>query len=82
MRCTPSEVHAYETHAHEVHVHKVHTYEVRAHEVHAHDLHAHEGFYEDLARQNTVACRFQRPSALFQPVCLSPLRHISVDLIS
>jgi hypothetical protein len=64
MRCTPSEVHAYETHAgemhaHEVHVHKVHTYEVRAHEVYVHDIHAHEGFYEDLARQSTVARRFQ-----------------------
>jgi hypothetical protein len=31
-----------------------------SHEAHTHEVHAHEGFYEDLARQNTVARLFQR----------------------
>jgi len=39
----------------EVHAHKVH-----AHEMQAREVHTYEGFYEDLARQNTVA----RPSQL------------------
>jgi hypothetical protein len=41
-------------HAYEMHAHKMH-----AHETHAHEMHAYEGFYEDLARQSTVARLFQ-----------------------
>jgi hypothetical protein len=46
--------------AHKVHAHETLTYETPAHEMLAHKVSAHEGFYEDLARQNTVARRFQR----------------------
>ena len=50
MTCTPMRCTPYEIHAHEIH----------AYEMHAHKIHAYEGFYEDLARQNVVARRFQR----------------------
>ena len=61
------EIHAYDIHArytsmrhtHEMHSCEVHAYEVHAHEVYAHEVYAHEGFYEYLARQNTVAHLFQ-----------------------
>ena len=52
-------IHAYEVHAREMHVYEVHTHEMCACEVNAHEVHAHEGFYEYLARQNTVAHLFQ-----------------------
>ena len=45
--------------AHEVQAHEVHAHEVCAREMYAREMHAHEGFYEDLARQNTVARLFQ-----------------------
>jgi hypothetical protein len=32
---------------------------MHTHEMHAYERHAYEGFYEDLARQNTVARLFQ-----------------------
>ena len=50
IRCTPSEMYVHEMHAHEVHACEMHVYEV----------HAHEGFYEYLARQNTVAHLFHK----------------------
>jgi hypothetical protein len=39
---------------------EMHAYETHAYEVHVHEVHAYEGFYEDLARQNTVVRQFQR----------------------
>jgi hypothetical protein len=50
--------------AREVHTHEVQAREMHAHEVHAYEVHAHEGFYEDLARQITVARLFQRQLGL------------------
>ena|SRR5271156_1983758 len=41
---------------------RVHQYlllPLHAREIHAHEVNAHEGFYEDLARQNTVAHLFR-----------------------
>jgi hypothetical protein len=37
----------------------IHAYKVHAGEMHAHEVRAYEGFYEDLARQNTVTRLFQ-----------------------
>jgi hypothetical protein len=55
-----NEVRANEVHANEVHANEVYVHEAHVNEVHANELHANEGFYEDLARQNTVARLFQR----------------------
>jgi hypothetical protein len=39
----------------EMHISEVYAHETRAREMHAYEVRAYEGFYEDLARQNTVA---------------------------
>jgi len=60
-------MHAYEVHAREIHAHGVHACETHAFE------HAYEGFYEDLARQNTVARLF----LLATTITLTPYIHQS-----
>jgi hypothetical protein len=42
----------------EVHTGGVYAHKTRARETHAYEVRAHEGFYGDLARQNTVARLF------------------------
>jgi hypothetical protein len=44
----------------EMHAYEIHACEMHACEMHVCKMHAYEGFYEDLARQNTVARRCQR----------------------
>jgi hypothetical protein len=79
MRFTP-EVHAYsvrarEIHAREIHAREIYTREMYAHEVHVHKVHAYGGFYEDPARQNTVA-------HLSQLQLRFRCRHIWVSMLS
>ena len=46
-------------HAYQMHAYEVYPCDIHAREIHAYKTHAHEGFYEDLARQNTVTHLFQ-----------------------
>jgi hypothetical protein len=50
--------------AYEVPAYEVPANEVLAHKVPGHEVPGHEGFYEDLARQITVARLFQRQLGL------------------